>query len=117
MDKGFGFLKDSQGGKVYFFYFDRWEQLELEEQGFPVHQFARKGDVFKYSVRASLKRTEEMEAYNLIYVGNPKFEKRKEVQQSGKAIYGQIRKIGELYFVEDIKTRILLKLKFQEREK
>jgi cold shock CspA family protein len=115
-EKNFGFIRDMETNKEYFFFLDKKEQIQLRKEGNFAIAHIRKGDVLKFNTRISRKNNQE-EAHNLIFINNPYVDLIKsDIEKTGVRL-GLINVINEEYYVRDKEFGILFPVKILHSEK
>lgn len=116
IDKNYGFIKDIETNKSYFFLLDKKEQITLKKAGyFPIAQI-RYGDVLKFQIRNSQEADKKEEAYNLIFIENSYVSIIESDIMHGIPRFGIINKENENYYLTDKKITITFPLKIMHEE-
>lgn len=116
-EKNFGFIRDIETSKEYFFFLDKKEQIQLRKEGGTPIAYVRKGDVLKFYTRISQKNNRPEEAHNLIFINNPHVDLIKsDIERTG-ARSGSIHITNDGYYVNDQEFGISFPVKILHTER
>ena len=109
-ERGIGFI-ESVNQESYFFAFDYSAQAIRKRNGeIPrIHEFSS-GDEVEFKLKKSLKKEEELIAYDVTFIKNIRRQKLVEESISRGILHGYLKKIDETYFVKHDNTYVFVKL-------